>query len=209
MQRLVLDATNKSITCVMSGAAATTNPDFSAHWIDHSTGNSITEGANDGALNGTTAVTLVAAPASSTQRVVGEITIQNRDTAAVTITLRYVDGASTRQLWSGTLQVGDTWTLAGVLDTNGNMKYTTPTGVTSVTASAPIASSGGSTPNISLTGKIPLANGGTNADLSGTGGANQFLKQTSVGGNISVATITEGDLPHGTSHYLLGAQIFS
>ena len=34
-------------------------------------------------------------------------------------------------------------------------------GVTSVTASAPLASSGGSTPNITLSGALPIANGGT------------------------------------------------
>ena len=36
-------------------------------------------------------------------------------------------------------------------------------GVTSVGASSPLASSGGSTPNISLTGTVPVANGGTGA----------------------------------------------
>lgn len=34
-------------------------------------------------------------------------------------------------------------------------------GVTSVTASAPLASSGGATPNITLSGALPVANGGT------------------------------------------------
>jgi hypothetical protein len=34
-------------------------------------------------------------------------------------------------------------------------------GVTSVTASAPLASSGGATPNITLSGALPIANGGT------------------------------------------------
>lgn len=34
-------------------------------------------------------------------------------------------------------------------------------GVTSVTASAPLASSGGTTPNITLSGALPIANGGT------------------------------------------------
>lgn len=42
--------------------------------------------------------------------------------------------------------------------------------------------------------KIGLAYGGTNADLSATGGANQFLKQTSVGGAVTVAAITNADL---------------
>lgn len=36
-------------------------------------------------------------------------------------------------------------------------------GVTSVTASAPLNSSGGATPNVSLTGTVPQANGGTGA----------------------------------------------
>lgn len=42
--------------------------------------------------------------------------------------------------------------------------------VTNVTASAPIASSGGATPNISLTGTVPLANGGTGTNLSAANG---------------------------------------
>src|SRR5258706_11454470 len=42
--------------------------------------------------------------------------------------------------------------------------------LTNVTASAPLASTGGVTPNLSLTGLVPLANGGTGANLSATGG---------------------------------------
>lgn len=40
------------------------------------------------------------------------------------------------------------------------------------------------------TGKLGLARGGTNADLSATGGAGQVLQQTSVGGAITVGAIT-------------------
>ena len=78
---LVLDATTKSIVVAMSGAAAMTNPDFTAAWADD-TGSAFTEGASDGVLNGTSSVTLVAAPASSTRRVIKNITIENRDTAS-------------------------------------------------------------------------------------------------------------------------------
>lgn len=39
-----------------------------------------------------------------------------------------------------------------------------------------------------VTGTLGLANGGTNADLSATGGSNQIVKQTSVGGAFTVAT---------------------
>lgn len=54
---------------------------------------------------------------------------------------------------------------------------------------------------------IGLARGGTNADLSVTGGAGQFLKQTSSGGAVSVAAITAADLATGTANnttYLRG-----
>jgi hypothetical protein len=68
-----------------------------------------TEGANDGALNGEAAVTIVAAPGASARRLVRSITICNVDTADVVVTVRYVNNASTRIIWSGTLEVGDTW----------------------------------------------------------------------------------------------------
>jgi hypothetical protein len=65
-------------------------------------------GDDDGTLNGVTAVTIVGSPAASTRRMIRTITIQNRDTAVVTVTLRKVNGANTRQLWKGDLDVGDT-----------------------------------------------------------------------------------------------------
>ena len=120
---LVLDTTSKSITIVMSGAAATTNPSFTAAYADNN-GTTFTEGANDGVLNGTTAVTVVAAPAASTRRIINTITVENTDTAAVTITVGYLNTASTRTIVKVTLQVGDTWTTSGAYDTNGNLKQT-------------------------------------------------------------------------------------
>lgn len=120
---LVLDTTSKSITIVMSGAAATTNPSFTAAYADNN-GTTFTEGANDGVLNGTTAVTAVAAPAASTRRIINTITVENNDTAAVTITVGYLNTASTRVIVKVTLQVGDTWTTNGAYDSNGNLKQT-------------------------------------------------------------------------------------
>lgn len=43
-------------------------------------------------------------------------------------------------------------------------------------------------------GKIALARGGTNADLSATGGTSQVLKQTSAGAAITVATLAPSEL---------------
>jgi hypothetical protein len=45
------------------------------------------------------------------------------------------------------------------------------------------------------TGQIALARGGTNADLSTTGGTGQVLKQTSSGGAVSVAALIAADIP--------------
>ncbi len=113
---LVLDATTKSIVVAMSGAAATTNPDFTAAWADD-TGSAFTEGASDGALNGTSSVTLVAAPGASTRRVIKNITIENKDTAAVTVTISYDNNGTLRTIAKVTLNVGDTWTTDGTFDT--------------------------------------------------------------------------------------------
>jgi hypothetical protein len=146
MALLILDSTSKSIVVAMSGAAATTNPDFTAAWADNN-GTTFTEGASDGALNGTSSVTLVAAPAASTRRTVKTITIENKDTAAVTITVSYNNAATLRTIAKVTLQVGDTWTIDGTFDTTGSIKQT---------ASNVNLTTG-------VTGILPIANGGTGA----------------------------------------------
>jgi len=136
---IVLDTTSKSITIVMSGAAATTNPSFTAAYADNN-GTTFTEGANDGVLNGTTPVTVVAAPAASTRRIINTITVENNDTAAVTITVGYLNTASTRVIVNVTLQVGDTWTTDGAYDNTGSLKQTSGGGsgatITNDTATA-------------------------------------------------------------------------
>ena len=43
-------------------------------------------------------------------------------------------------------------------------------------------------------GQLALARGGTAADLSATGGASQVLKQTSVGGAVTVGTLSASDV---------------
>jgi hypothetical protein len=120
---IVLDTTSKSITIVMSSPATTINPSFTAAYADND-GTSFTEGANDGVLNGTTPVTVVSAPAASTRRIINTITVENNDTAAVTITVGYLNTASTRVIVNVTLQVGDTWTTDGAYDNTGSLKQT-------------------------------------------------------------------------------------
>ncbi len=46
-------------------------------------------------------------------------------------------------------------------------------------------------------GSLGLARGGTGADLSATGGAGQVLKQSTIGGPITVGTLAASDMPNG------------
>jgi len=181
MALLILDATTKSIEVAMSGAAATTNPDFTAAWADD-TGSAFTEGASDGALNGTSAVTLVAAPASSTRRVVKTITIENKDTAAVTLTISYNNNSTLRTIAKVTLNVGDTWTTDGTFDTNGSLKQT----LGSINLSS------------GVTGTLPVANGGTGVTTS-TGTGSVVLSTSPSLTTPVLGTPTSGNLSNCTA----------
>jgi hypothetical protein len=164
----------------MSGAAATTNPDFTAAWADD-TGSAFTEGASDGVLNGTSSVTLVAAPASSTRRVIKNITIENRDTAAVTLTISYDNNGTLRTIAKVTLNVGDTWTTDGTFDTNGSFKQTLGT--------VNLASG--------VTGTLAVANGGTGVTTS-TGTGSVVLSTSPSFTTPVLGTPTSGNLSNCT-----------
>jgi hypothetical protein len=182
MATLVLDGTTKTIQAVMSGAAATSNPDFTVAYAD-STSSSLTEGSNDGALNGTTAVTLVSAPSASTRRVVKWLTIQNKDTAAVTVTVTFNNstGPTTRQIAKVTLQPNDTWTTDGTFDSSGNMK--------TVAGTVNLATQ--------VTGTLPVANGGTGVTTS-TGSGSVVLSTSPTLTTPVLGTPTSGTLSNCT-----------
>ena len=181
MAILILDSTSKSIVAAMSGAAATTNPDFTAAWADNN-GSTFTEGATDGALSGTSSVTLVAAPAASTRRTIKCITIENRDTAAVTVTISYNNGGTLRTIAKVTLQVGDTWTTDGTFDTTGSLKQA----VGNVNLATQV------------TGTLPVANGGTGVTTS-TGSGNVVLSTSPTLTTPLLGTPTSGNLSNCTA----------
>lgn len=176
MAILVLDATTKSIVVAMSGAAATTNPDFTAAWADND-GATFTEGATDGALNGTNSVTLVAAPAASTRRTIKTITIENKDTAAVTLTVSYNNNSTLRTIAKVTLNVGDTWTTDGTFDTNGALKQTLGT-VNLASVTGTLGVSNGGTGATTLTGVIK--GNGTSAFTAATAGTDYVAPSVST-----------------------------
>lgn len=124
-----------SITAIMSGAAATTNPTYSSAWV-------IPGGAGSsevGALNGTSSVAVVAAPSSGTVKEVRTISIYNGDTAAVTVTLRKTVGTTNNILLKQAIPVGTTliWGENGV-------SYSTPTAVSNVGTVATVTNLAGS-----------------------------------------------------------------
>lgn len=63
--------------------------------------------ASDGTTNGTSPVTMVAAPALNVGRMVKSIVIRNADTVVNTITVRYVDGVNNRDIYVVALDPGD------------------------------------------------------------------------------------------------------
>lgn len=183
MAVLVLDSTVKTIKAVMSGAATTTNPDFTSHYGD-SNGTTFSNGENDGALNGTTPVTLVAAPSSGSQRTIKYISIENRDTTAKTITIYLDNNGTQRNIAVVTLNVGDTWSTDGTFDNTGSFKQVLGTiNVTTVTGTLPIAN-GGTGQTTQQTALNALAGAVTNA---------QFLRGN--GTNVSMSAIQVADVP--------------
>lgn len=173
MATLILDSTLKTIKVAMSGAAATTNPDFTVSYADNN-GTTFTEGALDGALNGTTDVTVVSAPASSTRRIIKGIFIENKDTAAVTITVKYDNNATQRVIAKVTLNVGDTWSTDGTYDTYGSLKQTL-----------------GTVNLANVTGTLAIANGGTGATtLAGASIATYTGTETLTNKTLTNPTVT-------------------
>ena len=127
MKTIILDSTLKTLKAKLASAPATTNPDFVVSWADGSD-TIFTEGSTDGQLNGSTEVTIVSAPAESTRRVITDISIANRDTAAVILSIIYDNNGAKRIIQKVTLQVGDTWTPDGVFDSSGAIKGVGATG---------------------------------------------------------------------------------
>ena len=98
---------------------------------------------------------------------------------------------------TGTLTVRNGGTGVNLAATGGSGQYlqqTTAGGVVSV-GSIPASDLPNHSAALITSGTIGLARGGTGADLSGTGGSGQYLKQNSAGGAVTVGAIASGDVP--------------
>ena len=134
---IILDATTKSLQFKLGGTVTTSQLPFAASYVDI-TSSATTPIEQDGTSNNTTAVTLVSAPAASTQRIIKSVYIQNADTAVATVTIIYNNNSTLRNIIVATLAVGDQLIYEDesgwiALDKNGNIK--TSAGVSSVSNS--------------------------------------------------------------------------
>lgn len=103
---LILPSTTDSVELVL-GSAQTTNPMRVVASYRDITASAFTPGRQVSNSNGTTPVTVVSAPAASTQRVVDYLAVYNADTAAKSVTVRYDANGTEYQLIVVTLGVGE------------------------------------------------------------------------------------------------------
>jgi len=101
----VLDATTKSIEIVLAGVVAANQLPFTAHYADK-TAIAFTPGENDGVTNDAVAVTMVAAPAASTERLISALSMYNADTATATVTVQLNNNGTLRAVVEVALATG-------------------------------------------------------------------------------------------------------
>ncbi len=90
------------------GASPTSEVHWTAHFYD--SGDAISEDSNGGELNGTTYVTLVAAP--STKRGVKEVTFHNPDTGQQTVELTIDDNGTKTVMFNVDIEAGESLLLS-------------------------------------------------------------------------------------------------
>lgn len=105
---IVLDTTTRTLKAKMDMTAMTSNCSVIVAYADHD-GTNFTEGVDPSTLNGTTAVTILSAPASATRRVVKSITVYNPDDETHTTTLIFNDNGTEYGITRLTLPPGASW----------------------------------------------------------------------------------------------------
>lgn len=133
MNIIVLDAISKSITARIEGAHTTTAPSFVSAYAD-ATASAFTEGANNGVLNGANEVTIVAAPAASTRRMIREMTIYNADTVAHTLTISLLVTATYTIIRKVAIGIGGTYVFSNDASSNDASSFDMAATINTATA---------------------------------------------------------------------------
>jgi hypothetical protein len=103
---MLLDTINKTLEIYLGAAIAANNLPVTAFYVDH-TSVGATPGASDTQTNCVIAVTILAAPAPSTQRQLMRLTVYNADTATATVYIRLNNNSTLRLLMMVDLDPGN------------------------------------------------------------------------------------------------------
>jgi hypothetical protein len=103
---IILSQTTDKIQIVLAATVATNQAHCVASWRDITSVPTYTAGRSVAVTNNTTDVDWVSSPASATQRVIDFLGVYNRDTAAMTVTIKYDANGTDYTLWSGVLEPG-------------------------------------------------------------------------------------------------------
>lgn len=126
----------------------------------------------------------------------GDVTATGPGAAAATISANVVTNAKLAQAPANTLKGNNTGGTANETDLTVAQVNTMLGTVTNVTGSGNIASSGGATPNITFTGVLPIANGGTNSSAALN---NNRIIVSSGSAIVEAAALTNGQLLIGST----------
>lgn len=122
---IVLDKSTRLLQVVLAGAVTANQLPVVANYKTFPDQRPVSANTQ---TNSGTAVTVVTGLDSPQAVAVEELSVFNADTGAVTLTVQLKDGSTTRKLWAGSLQVGDTLAYSStgfkVTDLNGNQKTT-------------------------------------------------------------------------------------
>ena len=103
---MTITTTSETIEILLAGNVATTQATFSSSFNEISSTSIVPSGLN-GTTNNTTPVTIMGSPSSGNQRQLREFILENNDTAAITLTVRYNNTSVTRTIFYCVLQVGE------------------------------------------------------------------------------------------------------
>ena len=126
---MILVTANTSLQVVLGGSVTTNQLPFVTAYEVLYTNKETSWNTEHGVTNNSTAVTLLAAPAQGEKRRVITIAIRNQDTVSQTVTVRYNDNGTTRNLVVIEMGVGDSLCYSEphgwyVLNATGNLRTT-------------------------------------------------------------------------------------
>lgn len=193
---MILNSTFLSLQAVLAGAVSANQPECHVNFITwDASGEPSKPGTQRAALNSTTDVTILSAP--NTAGYVMEpisVSIYNKDTASITVTVKTDDGTTERIIAKSTLltletlcyEKGQGWY---ALDANGNRKEATSSVFSSLTVTG-AASIGG---NLSVTGTGAFTTTtSTGLTLTRTGSTGAFMGIVDSSGAYTYCGNTNG-----------------